>query len=61
VPQRQAGRHPPPLADFAKSIRAFVNEARRDRPQLRDPIARAEAAMRMAQARLERLRDEASR
>jgi hypothetical protein len=49
------------LADFTKAIRAFVNEARRDHPYLRDPIARAEAALGQAQARLERLRRAASR
>jgi HK97 family phage prohead protease len=49
------------LADFTKSVKAFVDEVRRDRPQLRDPIARAETAMLQAQARLERLRRAASR
>jgi HK97 family phage prohead protease len=53
---------PDPVAELAsatKALSAFVREARRDRPQLRDPIAKA--SIRAAQARLERLRDEASR
>jgi uncharacterized protein len=44
------------LIRLTKSMRAFVTEARRDRPQLRDPITRAEGALRQAQARLDRLR-----
>jgi HK97 family phage prohead protease len=53
-----------PISDLAaatKAMKAFIAEATRDRPHLRDPITRAEQALTMAQARLERLRCAASR
>jgi len=49
------------LAAATKAMKAFIAEATRDRPQLRDPLARAEAMLSTAQARLQRLRDAASR
>jgi HK97 family phage prohead protease len=49
------------LAEFAHELSVFVKEARRDRPQLRDQIAKAEASLAQATARLQRLRDAAWR